>query len=86
MTPEERLHALGLELPEIKAPEGGRIRMRFARRAGNLLYLSGNGPMRHGTPAFQGKLGADVSLEQGDEAARLTALNLFRDPARVGQP
>jgi enamine deaminase RidA (YjgF/YER057c/UK114 family) len=77
MTPEERLHALGLELPEIKAPDGGRIRMRFARRTGNLLYLSGNGPMRDGTPAFQGKLGADVSLEQGYEAARLTALNLL---------
>jgi len=51
--------------------------MRFARRSGNLLYLSGNGPMRDGRPVLVGKLGRELSLEQGYQAARLTALNLL---------
>lgn len=74
---EERLRAMGLELPELMAPGGGTITMRLARRTGNLLYLSGNGPMRDGQPAITGKLGRGVSLEQGYEAARLTGLNLL---------
>jgi len=51
--------------------------MRLARRSGNLLYLSGNGPLREGQPAYTGKLGREVSLEQGYAAAQLTALNLL---------
>lgn len=74
---EARLHELGLEIPVIQPPEGGRIRMRWARRTGNLLYLSGNGPLREGKPAFQGKVGLEVTLEEAYEAARLTALNLL---------
>ena len=73
---EEKLRAMGLELPEL-VPPGGAIRMRLARRTGNLLYLSGNGPMRNGRPAITGKLGREVSLEQGYEAAKLTGLNLL---------
>jgi enamine deaminase RidA (YjgF/YER057c/UK114 family) len=74
---EARLREMGLELPELTAPDGGTIRMRQARRTGNLLYLSGNGPMRDGKPTITGKLGAEVSLDQGYEAARLTGLNLL---------
>ena len=51
--------------------------MRFARRSGNLLYLSGNGPLRDGKPAFTGKLGLEAHLEQGYAAAQLTGLNLL---------
>lgn len=74
---EERLRAMGLELPEPIAPGGGTIRMRLARRTGKLLYLSGNGPLRDGKPAITGKLGREVSLQEGQEAARLTGLNLL---------
>jgi enamine deaminase RidA (YjgF/YER057c/UK114 family) len=74
---EARLHEMGLELPRLVAPGGGAIKMRQARRTGNLLYLSGNGPMLDGKPTITGKLGADISLEQGYEAARLTGLNLL---------
>jgi enamine deaminase RidA (YjgF/YER057c/UK114 family) len=74
---ETRLHGMGLELPQLVAPSSGAIRMRQARRTGNLLYLSGNGPMLDGKPAITGKLGREVSLEQGYDAARLTGLNLL---------
>lgn len=72
---EARLAALGLVLPEVRPQPT--IKMRLARRSGNLLYLSGNGPLREGQPAYTGKLGREVSLEQGYAAAQLTALNLL---------
>ena len=77
-TVEERLRELGLTLPDVTGPPPGtRITLRMARRSGNLLYLSGNGPLRDGQPAYRGKVGADVSLEEAYEAARLTGLNLL---------
>jgi len=44
-------------------------------RAGDLLFLSGTGPFKDGVIAFAGKLGKDLTVEQGYEAARLTLLN-----------
>ena len=77
-TVEERLRELGLTLPDVVGPPPGtRITLRMARRSGNLLYLSGNGPLRDGQPAYRGKVGADVSLDEAYEAARLTGLNLL---------
>lgn len=74
---EARLAALGLELPILTPPPGGKITMRSAKRHAGLLYLSGNGPLVQGKPTSQGKLGRDVSIEQGYAAARLTGLNLL---------
>jgi enamine deaminase RidA (YjgF/YER057c/UK114 family) len=77
-TIEERLFQLGLRLPEaVTPPQGTRITMRFARRSGNLLYLSGNGPLRRGEPVYHGKVGLDVTIEEAYDAARLTGLNLL---------
>ena len=77
-TVEARLRDLGLTLPDLAGPPPGtRITLRMARRSGNLLYLSGNGPLRDGQPAYRGKVGAEVSLEEAYEAARLTGLNLL---------
>ena len=44
-------------------------------RAGDLLFLSGTGPFKDGKIVFAGKLGRDLTVEQGYEAARLTVLN-----------
>jgi enamine deaminase RidA (YjgF/YER057c/UK114 family) len=73
---EARIAELGVELPPSLGPP--RSRMRRIARAGNLLYLSGNGPFRGAELVYAGKLGADLTVEQGQEAARLTALNLVR--------
>jgi enamine deaminase RidA (YjgF/YER057c/UK114 family) len=71
---EGRLAELGLELPPpLPAP---RSRMRRVSRAGSLLYLSGNGPFRGSELVYAGKVGADLTLEQGRAAAALTALNM----------
>jgi enamine deaminase RidA (YjgF/YER057c/UK114 family) len=73
---EARLAELGLELPPpLPAP---RSRMRRTAQVGSLLYLSGNGPFRGSDLAYAGKVGADLTLEEGQEAARLTALNMIR--------
>jgi enamine deaminase RidA (YjgF/YER057c/UK114 family) len=42
---------------------------------GNLLYLAGKGPMKQDGSVVTGKLGKDLNIEQGYEAARLTAIN-----------
>ncbi|HLG38095.1 MAG TPA: RidA family protein [Chitinophagaceae bacterium] len=46
-----------------------------AVRAGNLLYLSGKGPSKADGSYITGKIGKDLTIEQGYEAARLTAIN-----------
>lgn len=72
MTPEDKLEALGLELPPISMPLASYIPTRMRD---HVLHLSGQGPLRDGRPEYQGKVGTDLTLEQGQEAARLTALN-----------
>lgn len=76
MSPEERLRELGLELPAPPSlPPNVKANFRFAQRSGPVLYLSGWGPIRDGQVVYRGKLGSDLDVEQGYEAAKLTALN-----------
>jgi enamine deaminase RidA (YjgF/YER057c/UK114 family) len=74
MGAEARLKALGIELPTPPRPVAT---YAMAVRSGNLLFLSGHGPFRDGRVVYQGKVGRDLSIEQGQEAARLTGLNLL---------
>jgi enamine deaminase RidA (YjgF/YER057c/UK114 family) len=74
-TPSARLKALGITLPPAAAPVAVYVP---AVRVGNLLFISGSGPANRpdGTrPA--GKVGSDLTLAQGKEAARLTGLNIL---------
>ncbi len=73
-TVEERLAALGLTLPPMGAPGGAYVPYV---QTGNLLYLSGAGPDQPGYTSPKGKVGADVTLAQAQEAARFTALRLL---------
>ena len=63
---------MGITLPPAPKPVATYIP---AVRAGDLLFLSGTGPFRDGRIAFAGKLGRDLTVEQGADAARLTLLN-----------
>src|SRR5262245_63463402 len=74
MGAEARLRALGIELPAAPRPLGS---YATATRSGNLLFLSGHGPLRDGRVVHWGKVGRDLTIEQGQEAARLTGLNLL---------
>lgn len=75
---EDRLRAMGLAVPAPPVvPEGTRVNLRFAQRAGSLVYLSGMGPLTDGKVMYSGKVGADITIEQAYEAARLTTLNIL---------
>lgn len=72
VTFEARLAELHITLPPPPQPVASYIP---AVRAGDLLFLSGTGPFKDGKVAYTGKLGKDLTVEQGYEAARLTLLN-----------
>ena len=69
---EERLKELGIEVPEVQAPLGAYVP---AVISGDLLYISGQLPIASGELVFKGKLGAEVAVEDGMEAARRAAIN-----------
>ncbi|TLY38426.1 MAG: RidA family protein [Nitrospirae bacterium] len=72
MSFEAKLKQLNIVLPAAPQPVASYIP---AVRAGDLLFLSGTGPFKDGKIVFAGKLGRDLTVEQGYEAARLTVLN-----------
>lgn len=77
---EARLNALGLIRPApLKTPPGVRLPFSFVRIRSNHAYISGHGPqLPDGSLARPlGKLGAEVSLEEGYNAARLTAVSIL---------
>jgi enamine deaminase RidA (YjgF/YER057c/UK114 family) len=71
---ELRLQKLGIELPKPAAPVANYVASVIA---GNLLAISGQLPMGPNGVAIKGKLGAGVSEAQGQEAARLCAINIL---------
>ena len=80
MTVEERLRELGLALPApTQAPPGVVLPFAWVRVAGGRALVSGHGPTNpDGTLARPlGKVGAEVTVEQGYQAARLTALAIL---------
>lgn len=72
MSIPERLKTLGITLPPPPKPVASYIP---AVRSGNLLFLSGMLPFVDGSLKRTGKLGAEISLDQGKEDARIALLN-----------
>src|SRR5688572_22017270 len=82
-TPEEKLAELGLTVPEVVPPVAA---YQPAIRNGDLVYTSGQLPVRDGTMIATGKLGAGVSEEDGYACARQCALNaLAAIKAEIGE-
>ena len=74
-SPEDRLRELGITLPSAPSPIANYV---SAVRTGNLLFLSGSGPASAPDGSqYMGKLGADLTAEQGYQAARLVGVNLL---------
>ncbi len=71
-TAEARLRDLGIDLPHPPAPLGAYLE---AVQTGSLLFLSGTLPLEGGIPKFVGRLGGELSLEDGRRATHLAALN-----------
>lgn len=74
MSAERRLVELGIELPSPPKPMANYVPWRIG---GGLLFLSGVGPRRADGSNIAGVLGADLSVQQGYEAARLCGLNML---------
>jgi enamine deaminase RidA (YjgF/YER057c/UK114 family) len=72
--PYERLRALGILLPCPPAPVANFVP---AVRTGNLLFVSGQGPVESAGVRHTGKVGATVSTEEAYQHARLTTVNLL---------
>lgn len=72
--PEVRIQELHLTLPPVPKPVA---KYKTAVLAGNLLYVSGHGPLKNDGTMIVGKVGADLSLEQGKEAARQVGLAIL---------
>jgi enamine deaminase RidA (YjgF/YER057c/UK114 family) len=73
-TPEERLQELGVSLPSPAVPVAAYVP---CVRTGNLVYVSGQVPTVDGRPSHLGRLGDEVTLEDGRAAARICAVNLL---------
>lgn len=71
---EARLNELGITLPNAPAPVAA---YTPCRRTGNLVYVSGQGPIINGKQMFTGKVGGSVSAEEAYQAARYCGYNLL---------
>ena len=71
---EARLQALGIELPNPPPPVANYVR---SVQTGNLVFLAGHGPLKPEGGYVTGKVGQDLTIEQGYEAARLTGIALL---------
>ncbi|NPV26661.1 MAG: RidA family protein [Firmicutes bacterium] len=72
MSYEEKLKELGLEIPKVPQPVAAYVP---GVKVGNLVYTSGQLPMVQGQLQFSGRLGENLSVEEGYQAARICALN-----------
>ena len=73
-SPEENLKALGIVLPKQSTPIANYVTYV---RTGNLIYFSGSGPSVQDQGYVKGKLGKDLTIDQGREAARITGINMI---------
>lgn len=72
MNVEAKLESIGIRIPQAPKPVANYVP---AVRTGDLLFTSGVLPMREGRLVFSGRLGKDLTIEQGQEAARQALLN-----------
>ena len=71
---DKRLQELGIVVPQPAAPVANYVGWV---KAGNLVFTSGQVPLKDGKFHFQGKVGGEISVEQAGEAARMCAINVI---------
>jgi len=77
---DARLAELGITLPQATAPIANYVPYTIS---GNIVVVSGQVSVRDGKPEFVGKLGAGVTVEDGQQAARLCALNVLAQASKA---
>lgn len=73
-TADDKIKELGLQLPPASKPIANYVKYV---RTGNLIFLAGHGPTKADGTNITGKVGKDLTIEQGYEAAKITALSLI---------
>lgn len=81
-TVEERLREMGRELPPVPSPAGSYVP---AVRSGSLVFTAGQVPLVDGKPAYTGKVGDGVFLEEAQRAAAICALNALAAVESLGE-
>ena len=71
---EERIKELGIDLPQAAAPAAMYVPVK---KTGNLLFVSGQIPVKDGQMVYTGKAGDERTLEEAQAAARLCAINII---------
>ncbi|MGF6633123.1 RidA family protein [Paraburkholderia sp. MM6662-R1] len=79
MSVQQKLAELGLELPSPPQPLGS---YTAVSEAGNLLFISGQVPLSDGKMVYSGRVGENLTLEEGRKAAQLAALNVLAQISR----
>jgi len=74
MTPIKKLEELGLKLPDVSTPGGSYVSVNVR---GNIAYVAIQFPILDGEFKFQGRLGSEISTEEGCKAMELCALNVL---------
>ena len=74
MSINEKLSELKIEIPDAPAPVGAYVAYKVV---GNLVFISGQLPVGTNGNIIKGKLGKDLNIEKGQEAARLCAINII---------
>ena len=74
MTIEAKLEQIGLTLPAPLVPPGN---FQLIKVYGGVAYISGHGPFEGATPLVEGLLGRDLTVDEGYQAARMTALSIL---------
>lgn len=72
MSYDEHAKSIGITILQPATPVGAYVP---AVRGGTLLFTAGQRPMKEGVPVFKGKIGQDLTVQQGYEAAKLATLN-----------
>ena len=80
MSAEENLKKLNINLPKAPDPVGGYVASKIV---GNLVFISGQLPMDSDGKLIKGTVGKEINLEQGQEAAKLCALNLLAQLKKI---
>ena len=71
---EENIKNLGLNIPELPKALANYVPYKIV---GKTMYISGQAPVKNGELIYKGKVGSDISVEDGIEAARLCVINII---------
>ena len=71
---EENIKQLGIEIPDMPSPLANYVPYKVSD---GIVYVSGQGPVKNGELAFKGKVGEDITIEDGIKAAELCCINII---------